>query len=293
MAPNEDPFVARRQLRSYLRRLRDDSGMTQVTAAGAANITATKLARIESGETTVEVNDLRFLLDAYGVPAEAQQEWIERARVSKFRSTWQNYKAVVSREFMTFLAHESLAKTLYNFEPFLMPGLLQTPEYSKAVLSVLAPEENVAALVQLRKERQTRFRETGHPGIANFVIDEAVLYRQVGGADVMRAQLQHLQEIVGAWSNTAVHVVPFREGLYPHWREPFVLFDFEVDVAGAVLYLEGPAGEHIIRESSAHEEPAEYLSDFFLLQQMAPTDKTAGAVGAALADIDRQAPSGP
>ncbi len=286
MPPDEDPFVARRQIRTYLRRLREESGMTQVTAAQTANITSFKLARIESGETAVEVNDLRFLLEAYGVPSDAWPEWIDRARVSRSRSgRWQKYQQVISREFRTFLAHESQAKTMHNFEPFLMPGLLQTAEYSKEVLQALAESKNVAALAQLRKERQEQFRD-GRPTRASFVIDEAVLYRQVGGPSIMRRQLEHLKEMATA-PNVGLHVMPFHIGLYPHWREPFVLFDSDLDVVGTVLYLESPEGEHIIRESNTHLEPAKYQSDFYLLQQTAPAENALAAIDTALAYIDQ------
>src|SRR6266496_3943318 len=305
MPIEEEPSVAKRLLSAYLRRLREQRELTQAQAAAAANLSPFQLGRVESGENTIKVNDLNALLDVYAVPGPARPEWMERSNQSRKRTDWWDaYRRLISREFRQLLAYESQARILRNFEPSVVPGLLQTQNYARTVLRSLTPlpepdddsdidietdpgaqaeaDERVDALVRLRRKRQRRFHDLERPTKAHFILDEAVLHRRVGGVGTMREQLQELKE-ASARPNVKVHIIRFEDGLYEHWNEPYVLLEFHLDILFPALFRESPHGDNFVKESSIAKEPAMYLSSFTRLQEMAPAERTAEVVDRAIA----------
>jgi transcriptional regulator with XRE-family HTH domain len=288
-------------LRIFLRRLREDKGLTQAAAAEGANIPVHQLGRIESGASTIRQNDLEKLLAVYGVERSAWPEWIDRSNRSRKRAEdWAaRYGAHIGNEFRQFLAIESATKILRNFEPFLVPGLLQTPEYAEETLKVLVrdPEVDIddpsavatavaeqkrAALLALRLERQDRWRARQPPAEAYFIVDESVLLRQVGGAGVMLAQLTSLRDAVVDHA-VALHVRRHRDGLYEHWNEAYVVFETDLGLATHNLFREYAHSDDLVRESPKNLEPAEYAASFDLLRESAPLDRTVALLDSLIA----------
>lgn len=129
-----DPTIHRRRLRSELRKAREAAGMTQRDVAAAMDWSQSKLIRIETGAVNISTNDLRALLGHYGIERARTENLVEVARASRDQPRWNVYKDVAEPEYIAFLGYESSASIIRNFEPLLIPGLLQTEEYAREIL---------------------------------------------------------------------------------------------------------------------------------------------------------------
>jgi hypothetical protein len=174
-----------------------------------------------------------------------------------------------------------------NFEPLLVPGLLQTEEYAREVLAVEGHDSRAEGLVELRMHRQELLERSKPPSL-HFILDEAVIRRVVGGPDVMRRQLNHLRELAQR-PNITVRIMPFTEGIYPRLRVPYVLFEFPLPEDEDILFIENPQGGMIVREGSPEEEdeitPVAYLGVFWQLEQRAPKDDAIPMIDEAIARL--------
>jgi transcriptional regulator with XRE-family HTH domain len=285
-----DPTVHRRRLRSELRKARELAGMTQRDVAKAMDWSLSKLIRIETGAVSIATNDLRALVAHYGIGDRSRVEaLVEVARAARERSWWSGYRDVATQEYLAFLGYESSASVIRNFEPLLIPGLLQTEEYAREILSVIEGQDSkrVESLVDLRMQRQELLERDEAPSL-HFILDEGVIRRVVGGPDLMRRQLSHLRE-VSTRPNITVRIMPFVEGIYPRLRVPYVLFEFPLPEDEDILFIENPQGDMIIREGSPEEEseitPVVYLGVFWQLEQRARIDNTVPMIDDALAKL--------
>lgn len=287
-----DPAVQRRRLRSELRKAREAAGKTQKAVAEEMDWSPSKLIRIETGLVNISTNDLKALLQSYNVAPDRVPGLIETAKAAREQTPWNAYKGVASPELIAYLGYESSASIIRVFEPVLIPGLLQTEEYARVVISVILEQppdaQDVTDLVELRMDRQERVLHGDNPPECHFLLDEPVILRAVGGKDVMRRQLRHLQEQAEE-SNMTVRIVPLSYGLYEHVRLPYILLEFP-DVADEdVLYLEDAVDEIIIRENSLDETtkltpltPAHYLSHFWEFEQLIDKADTSPALDRAI-----------
>lgn len=277
-AQGPDPMIQRRRLRSELRKAREAANMTQRDVAAAMDWSQSKLIRIESGAVNISTNDLRALLGHYGIDPPRIDTLVEVARAAREPTPWSIYKNVASPEYIHFLGYESSASIIRNFEPLLMPGLLQTEEYARTVISLLEDHnpQRIDPLVDLRVQRQELIVRDSAPEL-HLIMDEAVIRRVVGGRDVMRRQLRKVQALA-EYPNVTIRIVPFDEGMYPRQRVPYILLEFPDPEDGDVLYVENPQGEYIIRESSQEEDnresPLRYLGIFWELEQIARREDT-------------------
>jgi len=273
-----DPAVHRRRLRTELRNAREAAGMTQRDVAKAMDWSQSKLIRIESGVVNISTNDLRALLSYYEVDSSRIEALVEVARAARETTRWSIYRDVASPEFLAFLGYESSASIVRNFEPFFVPGLLQTEEYARTVISIIAADSHkVDPLVDLRMERQ-ELLVRDPPADLHFIMDEAVIRRVTGGRDIMRRQLRHLQKLIDENPNITVRIIPFQQGNYRRQHVSYWLFEFPNPADEYLLYLENPLGDYITRETSAEEEdkesPASYLETFFELEQIVSREVT-------------------
>jgi transcriptional regulator with XRE-family HTH domain len=138
--------------------------------------------------------------------------------------------------FRPFAQHEAEATALRTFELVLVPGLLQTPEYARVLLStrVGTSEEDVEQLVAARIERQA-ILDRDDPPLLWVVLDEGVLRRPIGDRKVMRAQVEHLVEMAGRPS-VVIQVVPGEVGAHEGVNGSFVIADFAT--TPSIVYLE-------------------------------------------------------
>lgn len=293
-AGGPDPTVHRRRLRTELRKARESAGLTQRDTAQAMDWSLSKLIRIETGAVSITTNDLRALVGHYGISDQAKvDDLLQLARAARERSPWNVYRDLVSPEFVSFLGYESAASVIRNFEPLLIPGLLQTEEYAREVIGVIERNDKrrVDSLTDLRLQRQEVLNQENPPSL-HCVLDEAVIRRVVGNRDIMRHQLRHLAEMAHR-PNVTIRVIPFAKGIYPRLRVPYVLFEFPDPQDEDILYIENPQGEMIVREAASEEAtdvtPVVYLEVFFQLEQLASRDGSVSMINSALADLPRTA----
>lgn len=274
-----DPAIHRRRLRSELRDAREAAGMTQRDVAAAMDWSQSKLIRIESGAVNISTNDLRALLNHYSMDSAQIDALVDVARAAREATRWNLYKDVASPQYLAFLGYESSASIIRTFEPFFVPGLLQTEEYARIVISMVEAgnPRKIDPLVDLRMERQELLVRQPARDL-HFIMDEAVIRRVTGGRDIMRRQLRHLQGIVEENPNVAIRIVPFDHGIYARQRVAYWLFEFSNPEDAYVLYLENPLGQYIVREGSPEDEeadsPVHYLGTFWELEHIVSRDDT-------------------
>jgi transcriptional regulator with XRE-family HTH domain len=236
--------VSHRRLLTAFRTLRTNAGLTQEQVARQLGWSASKVARIENGKINISRDDLAAMLTLYGVTNERSvQDLLHLAGQAKQRGD------VISAEFRVYVGLESAASEIYEYEPVLIPGLLQTPEYARAVIRALSPvgdsDELIEQRVEIRRERQ-RLLTAEHPPRAHFLIDESALRRQVGGRAVTVAQLEHLRELHQV-PNVTIQVVPFSVGEHVSMTGPFIILEFP-DGDEPLLYLEDARHDVLTRD---------------------------------------------
>lgn len=260
-------MIARRRLRDALRRLREAAGFTQRQVAEEMDWSLSKLIRIEAGQVTVSTTDLRALLQHYGVsePDEVGR-LVTLAKSVRERAWWSVYKTVTTPTHLAFVAYESSASVIRNFEPLLIPGLLQTPEYAREILR-MEGLDNLDDHVELRMARQDLLTRDDGPEV-HFIMDHAVIRRAVGGPAVMRRQLRHILELAKS-PRVTVRIVPWWAGLYSRYRISYAYLEFPNPDDPDVLFLEQPTDILITVEGAPDRAPSEYLAAFWEAEQLA------------------------
>ena len=172
------------------------------------------------------------------------------AQMAGTERPWQSaYADVVSPQLLQFIELEAAASVTRNFQPLMVPGLLQTEEYARLMLGRLTADRSdhrIEALVEVRRRRQELLDRDDAPMLF-FIVDEAATRRVVGGRDVMRRQLIRLIE-AAARPHVTVEVVPFSAGPHPGLNGPFVIHEFPDAADDDVLYQERPQAEQIWRD---------------------------------------------
>jgi transcriptional regulator with XRE-family HTH domain len=248
MPPNTaptSPLTARRRLGDELRLLRDRSGMTADEVGRHLGCTNSKISRMENGKRAVGKQDFDLLMELFDVEGEKLEELtalMVRGR-QRLPPWWQAYNDVISANYAEFLAYEADARLCYEYQPVFVPALLQTPDYARAVTAVgfaaLGPDQ-VDALVEVRMRRQERLREET-PLVAEYVVTEAALRFQIGGAQTMRAQLHQLHE-TAARPNVSFRVLPFAAGENGIINAGYTLFGSDRDTDAEVSFTEAADG---------------------------------------------------
>ncbi|WP_406353078.1 helix-turn-helix domain-containing protein [Streptomyces sp. NBC_00658] len=258
MATPKDPALERRKVRLALRTFRKKVGLNQPDVADALSWSPSKVIRIEGGSVGVSVTDLRALLDLYQVDdAKIRQELEDSTRGSRRPPWWSPYKEVVDPQFAIYLGFESTADALYAYHPTYIPGLLQTEDYTRALLEKRYSPERLDAVVGLRGERQERLLRGDDKPELKFLVDEAALRRWIGGPAVMRDQLQHVKSVAGQ-PHVTLGVVPFAIGAHPVLRSGSIALTFTDD--DDVLFAETSSGALTTRNDQSVVD--DYLTDF-------------------------------
>ena len=211
MPAHGSPTVRRRRLAAELRRLRERAGFTGDEVADRLGWSASKISRIELHRTGIKPADLLRLLDLYGVADVHREGLLALASESRGTGRLEAVAATFPGEHAAFLYAEAEAESVWAWDPQVVPGLLQTADYARAVMlcwhqMFSAPPGEIDRRVEARLVRQ-RVLDREPPLTLAVVIDESVLYRRLGNAAVMRDQLAHITE--GARRpNVTVQVMP-------------------------------------------------------------------------------------
>lgn len=226
-----------RRVSAELRELRVRNGFRAEEVAQTLGFSLSKLSRMENGHRGLHADDVSALLGLYRVSAQRRAELLALVREGADRNWWQVQDIQQPSDWQDLLQFEAQATAIYNWEPLFIPGLLQSYEYAEAIIRcniVGLPEEDIQRLVDARMDRQNRFAVRGQTSLA-ILIDEIALRRRVGGADVMRRQLEKLARETRR-SQIVFQVVPFDVGEHPGMAGPLVVLEFAK--ARSLVYLE-------------------------------------------------------
>jgi transcriptional regulator with XRE-family HTH domain len=238
--PGGGPTVHRMLVGSQLRRLRTEAGITREQAGEAIRASEWKIHRLENGQVSFKERDVVDLLRLYGVtdPGEVAS-LVVLAREANAPGWWQQYGDLLPQWFRAYVDLESAATLIRTYEGQLVPGLLQTEDYLRAVIGgahLDESREEAGRRVAMRVTRQALLDRPNAPRVWA-VIDEAALRRPVGGAKVMRGQLERLLE-VAALANVTLQILPFTVGAHPAMVGAFSILRFADQELPDVVYVE-------------------------------------------------------
>jgi hypothetical protein len=206
------------------------------------------------------------MLAMYDVGGERSEQLIQLARDARLTGWWEDFGDSAVR-IAQLVGLETEAAEICEFQVLLVPGLLQTANYARAIFHALAPElddDEVEHRVKFRLARQELLGQQQPPRL-EVVLDEAVLRRPVGGADVMREQVDNLVERA-AQPNISVRVLPFDQGAHAWMAGSFTILRFEEALNPDVVYVEAEERDLYLDEP---ERIALYVESFRLLRKNA------------------------
>jgi transcriptional regulator with XRE-family HTH domain len=276
-------MMRRRQLMTELKRLRENARLTQDDVAEQLDWHATKLMRIETGRTAPHPNDVRLMLDVYGVTDQEQVHTLAKlARDARQRGWWYSYRDILLSRYDFFIGLESEASSIRSFELAMIPGLLQTASYARAVICAGQQKlgrDEVDRLIEVRSTRQRILAERDEARLWA-ILDESVIHRVIGGSSVMREQLEHLIA-VGEQGRVAVQVVPYGTDAHPGLAGPFTILGFDRAAEPDIVYLESVGGNLCVDKP---EETRLFADTFDHLRTVAHSPGETQAMLRAVAD---------
>ena len=242
------PTARRIVLGAQLRRLREAADITRADAGYAIRGSDSKISRMELGRVGFKERDVADLLAMYGVNSQEERTvFLEMVRKSNERGWWHRYSGTMPNWFQDFVGLEESASLIQSYELQFMPGLMQTEDYMRAVMSHGRPElidQEGERRVALRLQRQRVLTRPGAPRLWS-VVDESVLHRPIGGHRVLREQIEYLLELTRQ-PNVTLQILPYpmsgyaAEGAFSMLRfaEPTLPDVVYIEHIGGALYLD-------------------------------------------------------
>src|SRR5215470_7783496 len=234
--PDQNPTLRGRRLAAELQRRREATGMSREEVARQLEWSTSTIFRIETGRSRPQPGNVRILLELYGVTGAERDGLIQLTREARQPGWWHSFRDVLPNPYEVYIGLEAGAASIRNFEPVVIPGLLQTADYAREMFH-RGPREldrdEVERRVEVRAARQEILSREDRPRLWA-VVDEAVIRRIVGGPQVMHDQLRHLVECA-EHGKTTIQVVPFSAGAHAGTGGSFVILDFPEPTDPAVV----------------------------------------------------------
>lgn len=232
--------VLRIAVGGQLRKLRQSLGISREDAGEAIRASHAKISRLELGRVGFKQRDIRDLLTLYRVTdADERERFLALAQQANEPGWWHQYGDLLPSWFETYLGLEQAAGSIRTYEAQFVPGLLQTPEYARAVIALGHGQEPAAELdrrLALRMERQEILTRPDAPALWA-VVDEAALRRPIGSVTVLREQIERL--ITAATQpNITVQVLPYSVGGHAAAGGSFSILRFPDAELPDVVYME-------------------------------------------------------
>ena len=245
--PRSVPTVRQLQLGRLLRQLREERDLTRDHVAAQLGWSGPKVTRFETAATRPTPTDVEHLLDVYGVPDEQRARLLQLAHEAQKRGWWVPYGDAFTGP---YVALEDVAKVIRDFAAQLIPGLLQTESYARAVIAAPIPDESELAerRVRGRMARKALLSRADPPDLMA-IIAESALRWQIGGPEVMRGQLRALLEAPRERPNIQIRVLPSSVGAHAGLDGPIVIFSFGDDAFPDVAYTAGQAGGNYVESA--------------------------------------------
>ena len=245
MAARKIPTVPQRALANALEWRREEAGLSREEAGSSLEWSSMKLWRIETARVTVSAGDVRELALLYHLNDADTQSLVELARQARRPGWWKGMAQSLPEGFSVHLELESSARAIRTYEAQFVPGLWQTEDYARAVLSarsVTSTPEQIERQASIRMRRQQVLNRASPPSPEVWaILDESVIRRAVGSRDVMRGQLARLTEISGSATAT-LQVLPFSAGAHMAAYGSFSLFDPSEPAFPVTASSDRPAG---------------------------------------------------
>ena len=277
--PDGSPTVLRMILARQLQALREKAGMSREQAAQAIDSSESTIRRMERAEGGLEPLTVKSLLMAYGVsdPGEIDA-FLALSRDASKPGWWHSYDDVLPSWFRAAVGLEESASLIRAYEPQVVPGLLQTEGYIRAITAASSPaatEDFTERAVALRLARQQLLGRPDPPEY-RVVLDETVLRRTIGGHKVMRAQLEHLIQAAGQ-PQVTIQVIPFAAGWHPALYGMFNIFRFPAAQLPDIVYTEALTGAYYLDKPDESARYTEALDR--LCAQAASPERTVTILG--------------
>jgi transcriptional regulator with XRE-family HTH domain len=264
------PTLGRRRLGMELRRLRDQAGVKIETVADRLDCSSSKISRIETGHIGASPRDVRDMLLIYGVNDQLTEELLQVARDARQKGWWQMYGTALTG---AYVGLEAAASRLKAYEAQLIPGLLQTPDYTTEVVRAARPNITIELLqrrIEIREKRKSLLFQDD-PLDLWVIVDEAAFRRRVGGTMIMAAQLMHLLERAQE-PNITVQVIPFDRGAHGGMEGTFTILEYQEDVYQDLVFVENAVGGLFLEKDGDLDR---YQALFGILQETAlPPDQS-------------------
>jgi transcriptional regulator with XRE-family HTH domain len=260
------PTVQRRRLAAELRRLREQSDKTAKEVASVLGWSKAKISRYELARSGLRPSDVGALLDFYGVRGDHREQLLALAEEATQKGWWEGYSDVLTEEHLAFIALEADATSVLQWQSSVVPGLLQTEQYARHILSgyrkvATIPPTVIERRVETRLIRQ-RLLTRDPPLELAAVLDESVLHRQWGDRSVMQAQLQRLAE-ASDLPNVTLQILPLN-GPHTLAVDSFTILQFgrehkttlhdvvSTETLRSYLYVEGETDTYEFRLAFEH-----------------------------------------
>lgn len=259
----QSPTVRQRELGRRLREFREERGSTIADVAQELMVSATKISRLETGTRPPNPRDVRDLCRHYGLDEATTNQLMDLARGAREQVWWTQYEDL---KLDPYLGLEQDAVAITSYTTYYVPALLQTEEYTRAVIKAIAPKMDPGIYEQRVEARMRRQQvlEKDKPPRYRVLLDEAVLHHDIGGRTVMIAQLEKVME-AQRLSKAIVQVIPFNARSYAAQDSNFILFEFDRETnQSPVVFVEGLTGNHYFErkaEVERYTEAIELLRD--------------------------------
>ncbi|WP_158849068.1 helix-turn-helix domain-containing protein [Saccharothrix deserti] len=245
MALSTTPTVLRRYIAFELRRLRETASKSQLDAAKRLDTSKARIAHFESGRNLPKLTDVELLLPFYGADelVDGFRELIVQTRNAAAVFEWDE-SMTLPPGFDLYLGLEQGASRIVSYDAMTVMGILQCEPYAEALLrghDKGLPDIEVQRQIDLRMRRQGALDRDESPVELVAVIDEAVLHRQIGGAEVLGQQLEYLLTAAER-PNITIRVLPYSAGVHPALHGPFTILEFPIDRDPGVVYVEDRIG---------------------------------------------------
>ncbi|MCX4903049.1 helix-turn-helix transcriptional regulator [Streptomyces sp. NBC_00878] len=277
------PTVLRMVLGKRLRHLREQAGVSFEDAARAIEVTPLTVRRIEKAEVGLRIPYVRELLHTYGVPDSEIDDFLAMAREANQPGWWYSYRDVLPEWFSAYVSLESEASVIRLYEPHYVPGLLQTHDYAAALMHIGFPnetKEDIDRRVALRLKRQDLLAKSSAPAVWA-ILDETVLRRPVGGAEVMRAQIDRLNEVLDM-PKVRIQILRYSVGAHPGAFGPFHHFRFGFSELPDVVYTESLVGSVYV------DRPADVVTYLEVMDRMSVQAEPVTRTRAILAELRKE-----
>jgi transcriptional regulator with XRE-family HTH domain len=277
------PTVLRMVLGKRLRQLREQAGISFDQAARAIEVTPLTVRRMEKAEVGLRIPYLKELLSAYGVAPGEVEDFLTLARRANKPGWWYNYRDVLPDWFSAYVSLESEATVIRVYEPHYVPGLLQTRDYTTALMRVGFPHERDSEIerrVDLRLKRQDLLTKKDSPALW-IILEETVLRRPVGGSAVMRRQIDRLTEALDI-PTVRIQVMRLAAGAHPGAFGPCHYFRFGFSELPDMVYTESLAGAVYV------DAPQEVVSHLEVMDRMTVQAEPVSRTRAILAELRKE-----